>query len=46
MRNLQKSVKLDSMATLDLQTGKVWYTQIPYPIPAPFELDPFDPHVV
>lgn len=45
MRNLQKSVKLDSMATMDLKTGKVWYTQIPYPIPAHFELDPFDPHV-
>lgn len=45
MRNLQKTVKLDSMATLDLHTGKVWYTEIPYPIPAHFELDPFDPHV-
>lgn len=32
---------LDSMATLDLETGKVWQTQIPYPIPAHFELDPF-----
>ena len=26
-------------------TGKTWQTQIPYPIPAHFELDPFDPHV-
>lgn len=45
MRNLQQTVVLDSMATLDLQTGKVWYTQIPYPIPAHFELDPYDPHL-
>ncbi len=45
MRNLQKSVKLDSMATMDLKTGKVWYTKIPFPIPAHFELDPYDPHV-
>ena len=45
MRNLQQTVVLDSMATLDLQTGKVWFTQIPYPIPAHFELDPFDPHL-
>ena len=45
MTNLQKNVVLDSMATLDLQTGKVWFTQIPYPIPAHFELDPLDPHV-
>ena len=43
MRNLQESVVLDSMATLDLATGKVWETEIPYPIPAHFELDPFDP---
>lgn len=43
MRNLQKTVILDSMATLDLTTGKIWKTQIPYPIPAHFELDPFDP---
>lgn len=41
MRNLQETVVLDSMATLDLLTGKVWQTQIPYPIPAHFELDPF-----
>lgn len=45
MRNLQRTVVLDSMATLDLRTGKVWFTEIPYPIPAHFELDPFDPHV-
>lgn len=45
MRNLQQTVVLDSMATLDLRTGKVWFTEIPYPIPAHFELDPFDPHV-
>lgn len=45
MRNLQETVVLDSMATLDLHTGKVWFTEIPYPIPAHFELDPFDPHV-
>lgn len=45
MRNLQETVVLDSMATLDLRTGKVWFTKIPYPIPAHFELDPFDPHV-
>ncbi len=45
MRNLQRTVVLDSMATLDLLTGKVWLTEIPYPIPAHFELDPFDPHV-
>lgn len=45
MRNLQQTVVLDSMATLDLYTGKVWFTKIPYPIPAHFELDPFDPHV-
>lgn len=42
MRNLQETVVLDSMATLDLETGKVWKTKIPYPIPAHFELDPFD----
>lgn len=41
MRNLQETVVLDSMATLDLETGKVWQTRIPYPIPAHFELDPF-----
>lgn len=45
MRNLQQTVVLDSMATLDLHTGKVWLTEIPFPIPAHFELDPFDPHV-
>ncbi|MCH5277580.1 MAG: hypothetical protein J1E80_07060 [Desulfovibrionaceae bacterium] len=45
MRNLQRTVVLDSMATLDLRTGRVWTTRIPYPIPAHFELDPFDPHV-
>lgn len=45
MRNLQQTVVLDSMATLDLHTGKVWFTEIPYPIPAHFELDPFDPHI-
>ncbi len=45
MRNLQQTVVLDSMATLDLKTGKVWLTKIPFPIPAHFELDPFDPHV-
>ena len=45
MRNLQQTVVLDDMATLDLQTGKVWRTRIPYPIPAHFELDPFDPHL-
>lgn len=45
MRNLQKTVVLDSMATLDLHTGKVWFTEVPFPIPAHFELDPFDPHL-
>lgn len=45
MRNLQQTVVLDDMATLDLKTGNVWRTRIPYPIPAHFELDPFDPHV-
>lgn len=45
MRNLQQTVVLDSMATLDLHSGKVWFTEIPYPIPAHFELDPFDPHL-
>ena len=45
MRNLQRTVVLDSMATLDLHTGKVCFTEIPYPIPAHFELDPFDPHL-
>lgn len=45
MRNLQETVVLDSMATLDLETGKVWKTRIPYPIPAHFELDPFDPQL-
>lgn len=45
MRNLQETVVLDSMATLDLMTGKSWQTEIPYPIPAHFELDPFDPHL-
>lgn len=45
MRNLQETVVLDSMATLDLYGGKVWLTKIPYPIPAHFELDPFDPNV-
>lgn len=45
MRTLQQTVVLDSMATLDLATGKAWQTEIPYPIPAHFELDPFDPHV-
>lgn len=43
MRNLQETVVLDSMATLDLETGRVWTTEIPYPIPAHFELDPFEP---
>lgn len=43
MRNLQETVVLDKMATLDLSSGKVWFTEIPYPIPAHFELDPFDP---
>ena len=46
MRNLQQTVVLDSMATLDLKTGKVWQTKIPYPVPAHFELDPHDPHVL
>lgn len=46
MRNLQESVRLDSMATLDLHTGKVWYTEIPYPIPAHFEVDPQDTRVL
>ncbi|MBQ9406425.1 MAG: hypothetical protein IJU37_06795, partial [Desulfovibrio sp.] len=45
MRNLQQTVVLDDMLTLDLETKKTWRTQIPYPIPAHFELDPFDPHV-
>lgn len=45
MRNLQETVVLDSMATLDLAEGKVWLTKIPYPIPAHFELDPYDPNV-
>ena len=45
MRNLQRTVVLDSMATLDLRTGTAWFTEIPFPIPAHFELDPFDPRV-
>lgn len=45
MRKLQEWTVLDDMATLDLQTGKVTRTTIPYPIPAHFELDPLDPHV-
>lgn len=45
MRRLQEWVVLDPMATLDLHTGKVWQTEIPFPIPAHFELDPFDPHL-
>lgn len=45
MRNLQETVVLDSMATLDLAEGKVWLTKIPFPIPAHFELDPYDPNV-
>lgn len=45
MRNLQETVVLDSMATLDLVEGKVWLTKIPFPIPAHFELDPYDPNV-
>lgn len=43
MANLRDNVILDSMATLDLETGKVWFTKIPFPIPAHFELDPYDP---
>ena len=45
MRRLQEWVKLDPMATLDLQKKKTWETEIPYPIPAHFELDPFAPHL-
>lgn len=45
MRRLQETVVLDSMATLDLLDNKVWLTEIPYPIPAHFELDPFDANV-
>lgn len=45
MRRLQEWVVLDPMATLDLQTRRVWTTQMPYPIPAHFELDPLDPHL-
>ena len=46
MRRLQETVVLDSMATLDLLNNKVWLTEIPYPIPAHFELDPFDANVL
>lgn len=45
MSKAQKWAPLDSMATLDLHTKKVWTTEIPFPIPAHFELDPFDPHL-
>jgi len=45
MRNLQEWAVLDDMATLDMQTGKVSFTRIPYPIPAHFELDPENPHL-
>lgn len=45
MRNLQQTVVLDDMATLELATGRFWRTKIPYPIPAHFELDPYDPEV-
>jgi hypothetical protein len=45
MAKLQEWAILDDMATLDLHTGKVSFTKIPYPIPAHFELDPLEPHV-
>lgn len=46
MARLRESVPLDDMGTLDLRTGTLRYTRIPYPVPAHFELDPLDPHVL
>ncbi len=46
MKKIQSWAILDNMATLDVQTKTVTETTIPYPIPAHFELDPFDPHLV
>ncbi|MDR1881452.1 MAG: hypothetical protein LBR26_01555 [Prevotella sp.] len=45
MRCLQEWAVLDYMATLDMQTGQISFTRIPYPVPAHFELDPKIPHL-
>lgn len=45
MPHLREWTVLDDMGTLDLSTGTVRHTRIPYPVPAHFELDPVDPHL-
>lgn len=45
MSKLREWTVLDKMCTLDLKTGKTSFTEIPFPIPAHFELDPLDPHI-
>lgn len=38
-------MKLNDMATVDIEDKRHWFTEIPTPVPAHFEVDPKDNHV-